>query len=61
MYIAAIFPGEEPIIKKLKLDQLDQYKTLGLETLFIPHYGKRKINQKMLEQLGLSMEDISSS
>lgn len=59
MYIAAIYPGQEPVIDTFKLDQLERYKTRGLETLFVPHYGQRALDQNMLKQLGLSMTDIS--
>jgi uncharacterized protein YabN with tetrapyrrole methylase and pyrophosphatase domain len=61
MYIAAIYPGQDPIIETLALDKLHSYPVKGLETLFIPHHGEGEVNKEMLGKLGLSMEDISDN
>lgn len=61
MYIAAIYPGEQPMIATMPLSDIELYQVTGDETMFVPYYGKGSVDKEMLSKLGLTMEDITSS
>jgi uncharacterized protein YabN with tetrapyrrole methylase and pyrophosphatase domain len=53
-YVAAFYPDRAPLIDIIKLEELDLYQSVGIETtLFVPHLGEPTVDLEMMSLLNL--------